>query len=257
MSEFIAAMALIVPLVMGVIYLGKYSDIKHQAIQASRYAALERALDPSGSHESDPILTEETRARFFTDGSLNGGNIRFQDSTAGLTTTYGTNSSSLNPLWSQMNGRPMLNQYSDVSVTVAQQPIDSTFLAPVDASNTLFQLGLNGNGQFAANVEVRVANIADLPAPLNNLNLSIGATTVMAGDAWNAGGSQDEANHFTFASVPARAPGLRQLFSSAPVQAMMQMISDSNGPQIGCVRPDVVPSATAPGAQYNANDTCY
>ena len=45
MSEFIAAMALFVPLVLGVIYIGKYSDIKHQAIQASRYAAMERALD--------------------------------------------------------------------------------------------------------------------------------------------------------------------------------------------------------------------
>src|SRR5262245_24100839 len=71
MSEFIAAMALFIPLVFGVIYIGKYADIKHQAIQASRYAAMQRALDPR-RNRSDAAIQNETVARFFRDGGRHG-----------------------------------------------------------------------------------------------------------------------------------------------------------------------------------------
>jgi len=250
MSEFIVAMAVFVPLVMGVIYVGKYSDIKHQAIQASRYAAMERALDPSG-RESDLTIAEETRARFFTDGSRNGGKIGFEDK-VGNTATSGSE----NPLWSQMNGKPMITQYSGVSVKITQKALDATLFKPVDAADSLFGFKLQGDGQVQADVEVPVANISHF-APLKNINLKIAATTVMAGDAWNAGGTENEAKHFTFQSVPLKALGGPLSSLKAILDPIWQMISGTDGPQFGCVRPDVVPRATAPGAQYSPGDKCY
>ncbi|TMH76766.1 MAG: pilus assembly protein [Betaproteobacteria bacterium] len=82
MSEFVVAMIAFVPLVLGVIYIGKYSDIKHQAIQASRYAAFERALDPH-KHEGGTTVQDETVARFFRDGGQH--TIGFQDKATGST----------------------------------------------------------------------------------------------------------------------------------------------------------------------------
>ena len=70
MTEFVAAMAMFIPLILGVIYVFKYGDIKHQAIQASRYAAMERALDPrrqavaNGRRAGDRLLVDGQAVAF-------------------------------------------------------------------------------------------------------------------------------------------------------------------------------------------------
>jgi hypothetical protein len=244
-SEFIAAMLLFAPLVLGVIYLGKYADIKHQAIQASRYAAFERALDPSTSNENPAMLAEETKARFFADGSRSNGKIGFQDTTSGLST-----SGTLNPVWSALNATPMIAQYSDVSVNVTQGSINSGLLSATDTvAQTMFHL--NAGGQAQANVEVSLANIAHF-APLSNINLKVGATTVVAGDTWNADGATDVGNHFTIVAVPGRSLS----FLNTALSPLYQLLSGTNGPQFGCVKPDVVPNSTAPGANFSPNDNC-
>jgi hypothetical protein len=255
MSEFIVAMTfLFVPLFMGIVYIGKYGDIKHQAIQASRYAAMERALDPQ-DHESDAVIGNETVARFFRDDGKHpiGLNDQATESTAG----------DENPAWGQLTGQPMLGKYGDVSVKLSSKSVDSTLLAPVDLATKQFN-GLNTGYGVEADVEVPLVNIAHF-APLANINLKIGASTVIAGDPWNGGGAADVGNHFTGASVPGRLinivdqiPGINQLF---------QLLADTPAPQFGCVKPDVVPAAAAPGAKYNpqddptnpsnANDKCY
>ncbi len=71
MTEFVIAMAVVVPLALGVIYVGKYQDVKYSAIQASRYTAFERVFDPSSAHKNATVLAEETRERFFTDPTQN------------------------------------------------------------------------------------------------------------------------------------------------------------------------------------------
>jgi Flp pilus assembly protein TadG len=259
MSEFVAAMALFLPLLLGLIYVGKYSDIKHQTIQASRFAAFERALDPSKAHESDTVLQEETRARFFMDESTNQGALV---STTNNQATAGT----LNPLWSQMNGDPMLDNYTNVALTYgAEQKVDDATLAPVDAANTLL-FGLNSNGQFQANVEVSPPNIASF-GPLSAVNLKIAASTVVVGDAWNAGGAASVASRLTGGtpgSMPIRPGGPVSSIvstilniSNTVLQPFYQALAGDSGPQLGCIRPDVVPANTAPGANYQPGDTCY
>jgi Flp pilus assembly protein TadG len=254
MTEFIVAMAVLLPLFFGIVYIGKFSDIKHQAVQASRFAAFERALDPSARQESDAVLVEETRARFFTDASRNQGKIGFQDNTQGLAT-----SGTLNPLWGELNGTPLIRSYQDpntgIRVDVTSNSMDLGAFAPIDKGAQALFKNLNSGGQIQADVEVPIANVAALPAPLNNLNMKVAARTVVAGDAWNGGGTQNVADHFTPVSVPGKT--ISFLNSIPGIDALFQLLADTPAPQFGCVKPDVVPAATAPGANYQASDACY
>ena len=253
MSEFVVAMIAFVPLVLGVIYIGKYSDIKHQAIQASRYAAFERALDPH-KHEGGTTVQDETVARFFRDGGQH--TIGFQDKATGSTRT------DENPVWAQVNGNPMIGQYPDVSVQFSSKSVKdsttSTLLFPMDLMTKSFS-GLNDDGSAVeADVSVKVADIAHF-APLSNINLSVGATTVIAGDPWNAGGAQDVANHFPSSlqlpppAIPQRVAGALQNLPIAGslLNFIFKLFVDTGPPQLGCVKPDVVPHSVAPGAKYD------
>ena len=251
MTEFVIAMAIFLPLILGIIYIGKYSDIKHQAIQASRYAAMERALDPSGTQESDAVLVELTRARFFENGLDNNaqkGVLKNPDTTAKLATA-GT----LNPLWTQPNGATMLAKYGDVAVTLGSSDLSSVALAPMKPAQALLT-GLDNKGQIQANVEVAIANATGF-APLSALNLKVAATTVIAGDTWNAGGAANVAGHLGPLAVPGKA--ISVLDKIPFIDVVFEWLADTPAPQFGCVRPDVVPAATARGATYSTSDPCY
>jgi len=240
MSEFVAAMALFLPLVLGVIYLGKYGDIKHQAIQASRYAAMERALDPHRTHENDQTIQSEAVARFFRDGGQH--TIGINDQAQGQTRT------DENPLWSQLDGTPMLAQYGNVNVTMRNN--GASLSTPVDAVAGRFN-GLGTGSAIEADVEVSVAPITSF-APLNQI-FRIGATTVMAGDPWNGDGAADVAGRLTQQVVPARNPGVEQL--TTLLSLLTTPLIKQDPPQFGCVKPDIVPNNEshigAPGAAYN------
>jgi hypothetical protein len=259
MTEFIAAMALFIPLIMGVVYIGKYGDIKHQAIQASRYAAMERALDPH-NHESDSVIQNETVARFFRDGG--------QHDIARNEQATGQTAGDENANWTTLAGDPMLSQYSDVSVKLSSKSIDSDLLKPVEVVTDHVLDHLNSGYGVEADVEVPVANISHF-LPLSGINLRIGASTVMAGDPWSAGSAQDVVDHLTPLAVPARAmhilnqiPGIDFLF-----KFLVDTPGDTALPQFGCVKPDVVPEAATNGAHYdptdgpispsNPNNKCY
>jgi hypothetical protein len=253
MSEFVVAMIAFVPLVLGVIYIGKYSDIKHQAIQASRYAAFERALDPHG-HEGGTTIPDETVARFYTYNGQHA--IGFQHKATGSTRT------DENPVWAQVNGDPMISQYSpDISVQFSSKSVKdaatSALLSPMDLA-TKTMSGLNDDGSAVeADVSVKVADIAHF-TPLSNINLSVGATTVIAGDPWNADGAQDVANHFPSSPFPPPAVPQRVLgwlqnlpLAGSLLNLITRLFVDTGLPEFGCVKPDVVPDSVAPGASYD------
>jgi len=271
-TEFIAAMAFILPLFMSVVYIGKYSDLKHQTIQASRYAAFERALDPHQS-ESDATIRDETVVRFFSDGSQH--KIGFDDKPGSQT------AGDENPVWMELNGDPMIGKYADVSTNPSSPQLDTklstALLLPMNAlaggpTRVFDKLGssssLAGVYGAQADVSVNVANIAHF-APLNNINLSIGATTVIATDPWNAGGAQNVADHFPSLPLPGLAvferPGgwLENLPVIGPLaNYLATWFVDTGLPKFGCVKPDVVPDVVAPGVQYDPTSTsgdnqCY
>ncbi|HKT73549.1 MAG TPA: TadE family protein [Steroidobacteraceae bacterium] len=257
MTEFIAAMALFIPLAFGVIYLGKFGDIKHQAIQASRYAALERAMDPA-EHEGTQAIKDETVARFFPDQAKH--NVGFEDK---VSDSVGNDE---NPNWKQMDGKPLLTKYEDISVQVNTKSIDgsltSSSLNPI--ATRLFS-GLRPGYAVEADVQVPIASVTHF-APLANLGLKVSATTVIAGDPWNSGSAADVAGHLTDASALGRLPvytGLKYAF----LPSILALSDSPHSVEFGCVKPDVVPKAAAPGAHYdplddpespsNESDRCY
>jgi hypothetical protein len=253
MSEFVAAMIfLFVPLFMGIFYIGKYADIKHQAIQASRYAAMESALDPQvlepsplepNGHESVGVIQNETVARFFRDGGQHA--IGLDDQAQGATAT------DENPVWSQVNGDPMLDKYSDVSVQIGTKSIDSVILAPTDLATKAFN-GLHNGYGVEADVEVPVVNIPQFAALTN---IKIAATTVIAADPWNGDGAKDVGRHFTDLSVPGRLASVINTLTSLPgISELFKVLAGTPAPVFGCVKPDVVPTNTAQGAKYNSSD---
>jgi hypothetical protein len=110
---------------------------------------------------------------------------------------------------------------------------------------------LSGNFSVAADVKVPLVNIASF-APLANINLTIEAKTVVAGDAWNGGGAADVGGRFTALSVPGRAISIIDKIPG--VNTLFKWLSGTPAPQMGCVKPDVVPAADANGAKYNPSD---
>src|SRR5689334_13412998 len=152
MSEFIAAMALFIPLLFFVIYIGKYADIKHQAIQASRYAAMQRALDPR-HNRTDTAIQNETVARFFRDGGRH--RIARDDKATGPT------AGDLNPNWYAMDGKPMLDQYGRLSVTFTtpNPAVSGPAVGTLNRGASFLYNKLDTNLGIAANVKVPVANV--------------------------------------------------------------------------------------------------
>jgi hypothetical protein len=241
MTELIAAMAVLLPLILGVIYIGKFSDVKHQAIQASRYAAMSRALDPN-RQRSDTVIRNETVARFFRDADKYK-EIRRNDQATAPT------AGDTNPLWTQVNGEQILNRYSDVNVSLGRSTAADGTLGLLNGPASLLYDNLESRFGVAANVEVPLARITHF-APLNGFDVRIGATTVMAGDPWSAAGADDVADKFTVLSVPGKAVSI---LNNIP-DFIFQLFAGAPTPKFGCVKPDVVPNRVAPLAAYDPTD---
>jgi hypothetical protein len=102
MTEFLVACLVLIPLFLAIPLLGKYMDIRHSAIQGSRYLAWERTVW-TPERKDNTALENELRQRVFTSP---GTALHAQDGKA-LPDHY-------NPLWKDIGGRPMLANYSDV-----------------------------------------------------------------------------------------------------------------------------------------------
>lgn len=63
-SEFLAMLALLVPLFLLIPYMGKVADMNHTAVQASRYGAWERVVAPGDTKGAGVIATEARRRLF-------------------------------------------------------------------------------------------------------------------------------------------------------------------------------------------------
>ena len=139
-TEFLVALLVMVPLFFGTYYFARYSDVKHSAIQASRYVAFERTWDPNSRNKSASQLAEEARARFFMPISQNNGVISYRQTSVG-----GNADTGRIPLWSDVEYKPLLQKFSDVSV------------AEVNA-------GALASGAQIGALQTKVASVFRLPA---------------------------------------------------------------------------------------------
>jgi hypothetical protein len=226
MTEFVVAMIAMVPLLLGVMYVYRYNDIKHQTVQASRYAALAQNLDPQ-----DTGIGDETRARFFRDDGQHP--IGHDDKATGSPAL------DENPNWMENDGEALLgSSYSDIQVSSSNAGISSGKILVAEAAASP-EFGLKDNFGEKTEVEVPVSNVASF-APLANVNLKIGATTVMAGDAWSGGGSDEINSAMTVGAVPAKA---LKWFDNSVFNTLFNLFTDSPAPKFGEVDADVVPTS--------------
>jgi hypothetical protein len=261
-AEFVVSMLIVVPLVLGVIYIGKYEDVKYTAIQASRHVAFERAFDTLPSpHESATALADETRARFFMDPmQSNNGAVAFQDAPPSSQT-----SGTLNANWLGTAGEDLITAYPDIKVDV-QKGADLSGIGKTafDLARTVYFSNINDPGIQSAHVQVPLANVTQFAA-LNNLGLKIDVSTAMLVDGFNADGNGDPTNPAPDSvrgrvSLAQKIPGLNtvsQVANNAIVQFGWEGLSDTPGPNLLCVAPDVVPGdATSSNANYDPATVC-
>jgi hypothetical protein len=269
MTEFVVAMLVAIPLFLGVLYIGKYEDIKYSAVQASRYAAFERAFDTLPSpHKSAATLADETRTRFFMDPmQKNQGAVAFND--APPTNNIGK---TLNQNWRGAAGENLIQAYSDIQAGVQKGANLKTSIAtPAFGAEILLLKNVNDPGIQTARVQVPLAN-AKTFEPLAKLNLKLDVTTSMLVDGFNADGSNGGPGYSARNPAPNsvrgrvvavwdKIPGMSTLESALSGNAIArfgwQALSDTPGPDIFCVTPDVVPTNALSGnTSYSPKTVC-
>ncbi|RMX04877.1 pilus assembly protein [Corticibacter populi] len=183
-AEFIVALLVMIPLFMGVYYLARYADVKHSAIQASRYVAFERTWDPAGKVKSAQQLADETRARFFLPVSRNDGVISHKDSVANANP-----SSHRIPLWSDLTYQPLLARFSDVAIKeVPAGQLNSGLVGALQDKLAKPVFRLPDSGVMRAEVTVSLADVAHYEV-LRNIQVGLPAATAIGAGAWNASGA--------------------------------------------------------------------
>lgn len=266
MVEMIVMLGIVVMLFLGIFYLGKFHDIQASTVQAARYAAWERTVHSPGAM-SDTRVQSQARARLYTwnqdalksaDGLANGSSWTTQSA---LWRDHST--ASANRQSARLIGRP-----DDVGVTTSSGPLPG--VATQAISSTIGKMSglidrLTGGeplpvgGMATANVTVKINNIAALPAPLDDLNLTLRESSSIMTEGWDASGPNQaalRARTFTVAGPLANIDGVL-----APVEWALSLIEPAfKELHLGQVCPDIVPADRVQGASvlpvYRGGGAC-
>jgi hypothetical protein len=230
MSEFLVALVALIPLFLAVSYAGRYSDIHFTTVQASRYAAMERIMQPDTTRLPDARLQDEVRARFFVHGSRNQGLLRSNDTASRL------DGQATTPLWRDMAGNSLLPRLDSARlVTSATVPAVGGPMG--GALNTMaFTAGKSYGGATSAHLELGgLVNRMD-QRTANPPDLSIGATTSAMGDSLGSSGSA-----MTRDAAARLVPTRRVPAAVNRVVDTAFSLFERTAPIFGCIKPDVVP----------------
>ena len=234
MAEFLVAMAVLLPLFLAIAYAGRYSDIQQSAVQASRYAAFQTAMNPGA--QTDGQLEDQMRARFFLHGGRNNGKLQTSD------TAVGQSGSATSPAWRDLAGGVLLNSPNDVKLTWGTAPINAGGVADMMDLVTS-SAGKDYKGGRVAQVEITLPNKLDLrtnsPSPLK-----IAAATAAIGDGLSSGGSRSTRDAAATIVPLSRIPsGINTVLD------WVFFLFEPYGPELGCIKPDVVPTRRLDGSQ--------
>lgn len=229
--EFIVALIAVLPIFLGVYYIGKYADLQQSAIQASRYAAFQRVAQPDASKLTTAAIEDKIRARFFIQGQfLNNGELRSTDSVASVGATAGHN-----VLWRDLSNTPLLKDHKQVTLNFRQKNLSGLTATTLKTGSSPYDLDLAPIQ--VADVEVTVVNKL-LFDQANPAAIKIGASTAAWGDTSHARGSQGVKNAIDnpAASFDSMIPG----FLSTGLSAIIGLF-ENNSPDFGCHRVEFVP----------------
>lgn len=229
MSEFIIALAVLLPMFLAVSYLGRYGDLQQRAQQASRYAAFQRAVQPDDKQLSDATIADQMRARFFLahDALAKDGHLRSDDSAAKI-----KDDKNQPALWRDLTGKALLKDPSQVTLQWGNASLGA---ANKDVGYISKLIGKPMKDGRVAMVELNLFNKLDLAGAAPK-NIRVGAATAAAGGGLGSAGSADTAA--TAANVNASSkliPG----FVTKVVDLAVALF-EKDGPDFGCIKPDVV-----------------
>ncbi|MDR2297643.1 MAG: hypothetical protein LBE30_04780 [Comamonas sp.] len=236
-TELLVCMLVLAPMFFGVYYLARYADVKHSAIQASRYVAFERALDPQGQAKTREQLAQEVRARFFLKRNAGEQEIVFRDSPA----RYQADKNRI-ALWSDASYRPMLEDFNQVAVVERDLgQLSRGLVGSLQQKLAVPVFGLPQGGVTKAEVTVSLADVTHFDA-LKGIHVGLPGATAIATGAWNANGSKGSSestcNRVKRAVLGQYAKPILDLYGTA------MSIFERNTPDVGRVLPDYVPTGS-------------
>jgi hypothetical protein len=238
MSEFLVALAVLLPLFLGVTFAARYGDLQQRTTQASRYAAFQRVMQPSTALLSDDKIQDQTRARFFlAPKALNAGALQDDDSVKSI-----SDDKHQPMLWRDLSGKALLSKPDQVTLTWGNDKLGSLS----SGLNTFSSyMGKPWTGSRLAHVEVNLINRMDLSVE-TPAALKIGATTAAAGNGFGSGSSKNTRDVAAKLVPTALVPsGLTTV-----VEWVFELF-EPHGPKIGCIKPDVVAPHRLDGAPNN------
>ncbi|MEO6279430.1 hypothetical protein [Roseateles sp.] len=247
MTEFIIALAVLVPMYLAVSYLGRYGDLQQRAQQASRYAAFQRVAQPDAKQLNDNTIADQMRARFFLtyDALDKGGRLRSDDSAAKF-----KDDKNQPALWRDLAGKALLKDPSQVTLQWADAGVGAANGA-VDKVATLVGKPLPPGR--AAMIELNLFNRMDL-ASAKPGNIKMGATTAALGNGLGSAGSQDTVNTVNNVNLGSVIPS-----AVTSVVGLVIGLFEKDSPDFGCIKPDVVAAGDSKTTRLDGapnNGTC-
>jgi hypothetical protein len=275
MVEFLISMTMVMSvLLLAIVMLGKFNDIRNRTLMGSRYLAWERTVwsdsDPSKNLASDPSTTEGWSSTYGgaalaankLDSELKGElmqRLMAHDgspiSSADLKQSQLP--ASLPAMWNDYGGNPLLASSSDIAVStgVAADPASSlngTALSQWSVSTAaggqyLAHLSLPTSTMRSGTLSVSVGRNSDVlkrfwpkddPLPAFN-GLTFSDTNVLITNSWTPDGSASNKALFSQA-VPAAKVAL---VPSSGYQSLRNYAPEISSLQFGVIQQDVVPAS--------------
>lgn len=265
MVEFVvAATFFLVPLFLGLVVMGKFSDVQHTTTMAARYGAWERTVwyDDAGTlfdnynganHKTATQINSEIAVRLLNSRSQDASIIKNTDKDA---TTF---SNGIDPLWHDNSSTPYLKDFNQLSALVKKEkpaidiagkalalikdvPLPSAVtgtIAPPVPSDTLAVSTVSLAGVARNSTAYQRLWPKDSVWVVAWAGLDFGATGAILSNTWHANGA-NSTKKMVEESVP-MSKGLGQIAGTAVSAGMRVWDPAGESPDWGKVAPDVVP----------------
>lgn len=254
----IVASFVLIPLFLAIPLLGKYLDVRSNAVQGARYAAWERTVWYGGdaastigwggftnkwkaNEKKDGAIAAELRARQFSETGINS-HFSSADSGASLAQKV---------LWHDRVGTKMAD-YEDVSSGISNATAPGTLnviLEPLaDLAATLGPFSLEMKGNYTATVNVNVAEIDTGSFLLKSTKTNFSENNVLLANGWNANGPTAAGKTSVKQQVKGLTPTsvLAAEVAGVPVMKWILQVASIFMPEVsklepGKIEPDIVP----------------
>jgi hypothetical protein len=213
--EFLVVAVALLPLFLLIPVIAKYQSIAQATQLASRYAAFDGLVRNDTQNTSKPLdqLQDEVRRRIFSnsDAPIKTGDVA------------GDFKANQNLFWRTPHDKPLIANFTDVTVTRSQQSAHD---------GQPFDMDFGAKGIGSAQVSVKLANLPGglkFFEPFDKINLVMNRSTSVLADGWAGKDPVDVENKFA-----PYAPGLAVLKGESQiVTPIMKLAEPGVSPKLG------------------------